>query len=96
MKRLLTVGLVVFLLSLVLLTGCGGADAERAQKDAESDANGGLNRTVDVYDYNGKLIKSYEGKIDIDSSTDGAQRIKFDLNGKRHLIYNGIVIVDEK
>ena len=71
----------------------GTESGSRAIKNFSSDL-GGLNRTLEVYDMTGNLIKTYEGKFDINNNEQGV--IKFDLNGKRHLIYNAIVIVDEK
>ncbi|WAB25049.1 hypothetical protein M3_0098 [Lysinibacillus phage vB_LfM_LysYB1] len=97
MKKMLSAILAVGL-SVAMLTGCNDtASSQRAEKDRESNEKGGLERTVKVYDYEGKLMKEYEGLIDIDSSEGGgAGRVKFDLNGKRTMIYGGIVIVDEK
>lgn len=66
---------------------------QRELKTLSSDLNGGLNRTLTVYDYTGNEIKSYTGKFDISNNDQGV--IRFDINGKRHLVYNGIVIVDE-
>lgn len=56
--------------------------------------NGGLNRTVNVYTLDGKLIATYEGKIDIDDNSNGS--IMFDLDGKRYVYYNAIIEVIEK
>lgn len=70
---------------------------QRALKDQESNFTGGISRTVEVYDINGNLIKSYEGKFDIE--TDKDNYILFDdENGQRHIIYftTGTIIVDEK
>lgn len=56
--------------------------------------NGGLNRTINVYTLDGKLIATYEGKIDIDDNSNGS--IMFDLDGKRYVYYNAIIEVIEK
>lgn len=56
--------------------------------------NGGLERTVNVYTLDGKLIATYEGKIDIDDNSNGS--VMFDLNGKRYVYYNAIIEVIEK
>lgn len=87
-KRLIALMLAVS----VVFTGC--ASIERFSKDVTSDITGGLNRTVEVYDYSGHLLKTYTGKIDIATSESG-NKIKFDVNGERYLIYNAIVIVEE-
>ena len=71
------------------------AAGQRAFKSQESNFNNGIERTVEVYDATGNLIKSYEGKFDVDYDND---RIIFDdENGKRHIIYypTGTVIIDE-
>lgn len=56
--------------------------------------NGGLNRTINVYTLDGKLIATYEGKIDIDDNSNGS--IMFDLDGKRYVYYNAIIEVIER
>ena len=56
--------------------------------------NGGLDRILNVYTIDGKLIATYEGKIDIDDNSNGS--IMFDLNGKRYVYYNAIIEVIEK
>lgn len=69
----------------------------RAMRDQESNLNGGIERTVSVYDINGNLIKEYSGKFDIE--TDRASYILFDdENGERHMIYytTGTIIIDEQ
>lgn len=75
----------------VTLTGC--ASWERGWKSTVSDFNGGLDRTVTVYDYNGEEIKSWSGKFDISQSEN---EVYFDdQNGKRVIIHGGIVISEE-
>ena len=71
------------------------ASGSRALKSQESNFNNGIERRVEVYDATGNLIKTYEGKFDIEYDDD---RILFDdENGLRHVIYypTGTVIVDE-
>jgi hypothetical protein len=81
---------------MIGLTGCQQLDRE--MKDMQSSVTG-LDRTVEVYDYTGNLMKTYKGKIDIqDKNSDGKQtvgKVKFELNGKRVIIYNAVVIVEE-
>ena len=73
---------------------------KRAIKDTESNLDGGINRIVNVYDVNGELIKTYEGKFDVEvGNTDGAPYILFDdENNKRHIVYytTGTIFIDEK
>lgn len=71
------------------------ATGKRHLKDIVSNTSGGLDRVVTVYDYFGNKIKTYEGKIDIEDYKEG-NKIKFDLNGKRIIIYNSPVIIEEK
>lgn len=89
------IGLVLTgVLSIGLLTGCTES-FNRELKSAQSEYGGGLNRTITLYDYNGKEIKSWTGKFDVDASTDG-NKVKFDINGKRVIINGGIVVNEEK
>ena len=70
---------------------------KRAYKDQQSNLDGGIQRTVSVYDINGELIKEYSGKFDIE--TDEESYILFDdEDGHRHIIYytTGTIIVDEE
>lgn len=90
-KLLLTFAMTATILST--LVGCGQQVAERQAKDQLS-SEYGLNRTLEVYSHDGKLIKKYEGQFDLEWGDGG--KIKFDLDGKRHIIYNAIVITDEK
>ena len=41
------------------------------------------------------MIKRYEGKFDVKIDQYG-NKVKFDINGKRVLIYNAIVIIEER
>jgi len=88
-KRKLLV--VMALISLVLLIG-GCASTSRWMKDVSSEYGGGLNRTVTVYDMQGEPIREYTGKIDVEANEG---KVLFDLNGKRTIIYNATVIVQE-
>ena len=88
-KRILAVGA---LFAVFTFTGC--ASCEREWKSCNSDMNGGLNRVVNVYTYDGILIATYEGKIDIDNNSNGS--IMFDMDGKRYVYYNAIIEVIEK
>lgn len=71
-------------------------NGKRAMKSQESNFNGGIERTVKVYDIKGEIIAEYEGKFDVDYNE---SRIIFDdENGKRHIIYykTATVVIDEK
>lgn len=78
----------------------GTESGARALKSQESNFNGGIERTVEVYDMNGNLIKTYSGKFDVDCKTETeTPYIVFDdENGKRHMIFypTGTIVIDEK
>ena len=88
--------LVVFVLIGMLFYYNNTASGKRAYKTQESNFNYGIERTVEVYDATGNLLKTYNGKFDI--AYDDNRIIFDDENGKRHVIYypTGTVIVDEK
>ena len=81
------------LVSMFAFGGCT-ASCEREFKSCQSDFSGGLHRVVNIYTYDGQLIATYEGLIDIDDNTNGS--IMFDMNGKRYVYYNAIIEVIEK
>lgn len=71
---------------------------KREQKTFQSEIGGGLYRVVKVYDMQGEQIAEYKGKFDVEEQqTEGVTKIKFDLDGERHIIYcsTGTVIIDE-
>ena len=67
--------------------------ASRFAKSIKSNFDGGLERTVTLYDYNGNVIDEWEGKLDVQEDE---TRVFFDLDDKRVVIYNGIVVTEEK
>ncbi|MGN0456471.1 MAG: hypothetical protein ACI4F2_06410 [Acutalibacteraceae bacterium] len=83
---------IIIILSLAL-TGC--ESCSRSLKSAQSDLNGGIDRVITVYDNTGNVLKTYEGKTDIEDG-EYSGKVLFDLNGKRIIIYNAIVIAEEK
>jgi predicted small secreted protein len=91
MKKIVLFYLVAALV-MTSLTGC--ESLKRTGKDISSEF-GGLNRTVEVYSQDGKLIKTYDGNLDIKTNEYG-NKVLFDLNGKRVIINNAIVVTEEK
>ena len=87
-----TMAILCLLVAFFVFSGCASCD--RQLKSCNSDMNGGLERVVNVYSYDGDLIATYEGKIDIDNNQNGS--VMFDLNGKRYVYYNAIIEVIEK
>jgi len=75
----------------LVLSGCSES-LKREAKTITSEYTGGLNRTVTVYDYNGKKIDSWIGKFDV---TESDSEVSFDIDGKRVIIQGGIVINEE-
>ena len=81
-------------LTCMLLVGslCGCAGFQRSMKSIGSDITGGLDRTVTVYSYDGKKLGEWSGKFDVSSSE---QETFFDIDGKRIILQNGIIINEE-
>lgn len=92
MKKKWILLLAALLLLSIMFVGC--QSWRRSIKDVSSSI-GGLNRTVKVYSHDGKLIEEYGGRIDIEVN-DYGNKVKFDLDGKRIIINNAIVIVEEQ
>lgn len=87
------IGVFVIIIIAIILIASNGAGFQRTLKSVRSNYGGGLDRTITVYDYNGNEIKSWSGKFDVQESE---TRVFFDdENGKRVIIYNGIVINEE-
>lgn len=80
------------MLGVITLAGC--ASTQRACKSCQSDMDGGLERIVNIYSLNGKLLATYEGFFDIDDNSNGS--IMFDIDGKRYVYYNAIIEVIEQ
>ncbi|WP_409294790.1 hypothetical protein V1498_16660 [Peribacillus sp. SCS-26] len=99
MSKNTKIGIVITSVILFMIAGFviwyfNTAGGERALKSMKSNSSGGLERTVKVYGTNGKLLKTYEGKIDI-QDTEYGNKVLFDLDGKRVVIYNATVIAEE-
>lgn len=101
-SKLAIAGLITTIILTVAI--CGGIvwwlynteGGKRAIKDTKSNISGGIERIVTIYDVNGKKIKEYSGKFDVEYDS---ERIKFDdEKGKRHMIYytTGTVTIDEQ
>jgi hypothetical protein len=85
---------VVVIVAIVAWLLFGTQGGQRMLKSISSNAGGGLERTVTVYDYSGNEIKSYSGKFDVSESEN---EVYFDdENGKCVIIHGGIVINEEK
>lgn len=93
-KKTVGIAVVFVMIFMVIIIVLNKASVQRALKSINSEYSGGLDRTVTVYDYDGNEITSYTGKIDVEDAETGG-KVKFDLDGKRTIIYGGIVIVQE-
>lgn len=90
--------ILIITIILAIATGicacCSNSQSiKRLRKDIKSDLSGGLNRTVTVYTADGEILKTYKGKIDLETTEGGI--VKFDLNGQRIMYYNCYVEVIE-
>lgn len=85
--------LALVALALLALTSCTETQ-QRNLKSVKSNWTGGLNRKVEVYDYNGGLIKSWKGKFDV-RETDLNSVYFDDAEGRRVIISGGIIINEE-
>jgi hypothetical protein len=84
----------MFMILSVLLMSCTEV-AQRNIRTIRSEWTGGLDRHMEVYTPDGTLVRTYEGKFDIEANEYG-NKVLFDVDGKRIIIYNAIVIVEEK
>ena len=80
-------------MSLFLVLGLGCTEKmKRSIKDVKSNYLG-LKRKVEVYtNYSNVPVKIYEGDIDVDFK---GNRILFELDGRRHIIIGGVVVIEE-
>ena len=62
-------------------------------KNIDSDIHAGVERVATLYDYNGKVIKRWEGKMDLSGSTIETYLL---IGEKRVIIHGGIMVVEEK
>lgn len=84
---------ILLLMSLIIFAGCQSMG--RDIKTTQSEWVGGLDRHISVYSQSGTLLAEYDGKVDIED-TEYGNKVLFDLNGKRTIVYNAVVIIQEK
>ncbi|OMI07676.1 hypothetical protein BVL54_19825 [Bacillus paralicheniformis] len=78
-------------LGVLAASGCAAFDS--SMKDFESNTSG-LDRKVTVYSKTGKVLHTYEGIIRTKSSEE-SNNVVFELDGKRIVIYNADVVIEE-
>lgn len=62
------------------------ASGQRAVVDQRSDLNNGLERTINILNADGEVIRTYTGIIDIEGNNGGY--VLFDYDGNRYTYYN--------
>lgn len=95
--------IIEVVLMIAVIGGCAvyntrTESGKRHLKTWESETTGGIDRTITVYDITGEEIAKYQGRFDIEESAqEGVVKVKFDCDGKRHIIYaqTGTVLIDE-
>ena len=94
MKSIHKIFLFSAILAITILasTGCTGSQ-QRGLKSFKANVAGGLNRTITLYDYNGKEIRKWSGKIDISESQ---VETDFLVDGKKVVIHGGITVIEEQ
>lgn len=93
-KRISPTGILAFVLVIICIyamSSCGSC--KRMVKNINSDIHAGVERTATLYDYNGKIIQRWEGKMDMSSSTMETYLL---IGEKRVIIHGGIMVVEEK
>lgn len=90
-KAIVAVSAVAVAAAALGASGC--ASCSRAAKSISSDMDGGIDRTVTLYDYQGDELGSWSGKFDI--SEDDNEIFFDDADGKRVVIQGGIVVCEE-
>lgn len=95
-KSIVIVYVIAILVICMVIVGVvfNTASMKRQLKSFKSDFGGGIERTVTVYDYNGKEIRHWTGKFDVSESE--SETYFDDENGKRVVIHGGIVINEEQ
>ena len=93
-KRIFTsLGVVLVAGSLIIGASAGlhwyyteTAEGRRAVIDQQSNINNGLERTINILNADGEVIRTYTGVIDIEGNDGGY--VVFDYNGRRYTYYN--------
>lgn len=68
------------------------ASCIRFNKSMASDFGGGLHRKVTLYDYDGEVLREWEGTFDV---AENDQECWFDVDGRRVIIQGGIIVNEE-
>lgn len=90
-QKLATTAVVLLALSLA---GCSES-AQRGIKTTVSEWTGGLDRTATLYSNDGKPIKTWKGKFDLQEASHTDRCRLFDVGGKRNVVCGGILVIEE-
>lgn len=93
-KRIFTILGVVLVAGSLIIGAFAGlhwyytetAEGRRAVIDQQSNINNGLERTINILNADGEVIRTYTGVIDIEGNDGGY--VVFDYNGRRYTYYN--------
>lgn len=93
-KRIFTILGVVLVAGSLIIGAFAGlhwyytetAEGRRAVIDQQSNINNGLERTINILNADGEVIRTYTGVIDIEGNDGGY--VVFDYNGIRYTYYN--------
>ena len=85
------IAILLVLVGFYAISGCGSC--MRLRKNIATDIQAGVERVATLYDYNGKVIKRWEGKMDLSNSTIETYLL---IGDKRVIIHGGIMVVEEK
>ena len=91
MKKLIIASAMV--IGIGVLTGCSSLDSMK--KDFESNTKG-LERVVTVYSKTGEILHQWEGSNIRTKSSGESNNIVFEIDGKRVVVYNADVVIEEK
>lgn len=97
MSSVLVLTIIAVILLIIVWWSLGSASVTRRVKDIMTDHSGGAKRIVEVYTNDGKLLKTYGGRIDLKdaSGVDNETEILIDQD-KRVSIIGGIVIIEDE
>ena len=93
LSKMMMIGFLLALIGTSLVNGGCTGSQQRGLKSFKANVAGGLDRTVTLYDYNGKQIRQWNGKIDISESQ---VETDFLVDGKKVVIHGGITVIEEK
>ena len=65
---------------------------QRATKGFKANVMGGSKRKITLYDYSGKAINMWSGKIDL---SDSEKETDFLIDGRRVIIHGGIAVMED-